>query len=690
MAKKRLAELGAYDPKTRSVPVVASTPNPTDGVGPDGEPVKECLLSWDLTTRFASNPIILFNHNSFALPIGIARDIEQTKDGLMMRIFFASEKANPLAEQVANCVEEGILRAVSVGFEPGPGTERFAEDGTKVIDRVDNVLLEVSVVPIGADDEAGTVDINPMAAKTRSDASPVDEALDALKKAIADLPKQEPIPEPDEHDETTKKRISDAARTLSKHRARLAAKRIEEAAKGNLESRSDAMEHRDVARLDADLSKFPDTQVGGKVIPARLTRIGVLKYLQPDGSYRRELRLPEEVFKGDSMKSLEHAPVIDIKHHRSMVSPETYKEAKLGHVSSVRREGNYLVGDVRVDDADALAAIASDERKDVSCGYTCRLDWTKGEYEGEPYDCIQRDVTYNHLALCPPNRGRAGTDVGLRLDANETFNGGVAMVDVDQQETSMPTNEKPVVKIRLDGKEVIEHSPEHFAILSGQLERATASATDLTTKLDAVTKRADAAEGERDGLKSEIEKVRADAKADADAKAEKAKEKEKAEKGFVRARRKLERATIRYFGGPDDEEDEDEEEDEKSKKSKGKEMKSDADEIDAMESRLDSMDDRELMIFCIKKVEPKFDGKDAEGNDRSLDYITARFDAAVESRKAQKTISGVVGGLDGFRRLDASENFDASDADRKTAETRKKRDEAMANAWKTVPANFSK
>ncbi len=134
--------LGKIDEATRSVPILASTPAPVDG---------EALVSWDLS-RFIKNPVILWGHDASALPIARAEDVQVTPEGLAMRVFFASERANPLAALVWESVCEGTVRAVSVGFEPGLATKR--PDGA--IERADNVLLEVSFVSIGKDEDAGT------------------------------------------------------------------------------------------------------------------------------------------------------------------------------------------------------------------------------------------------------------------------------------------------------------------------------------------------------------------------------------------------------------------------------------------------------------------------------------------------------------------------------------------------------
>ncbi len=696
------ATIEAFDEYTRSVPILASTPASPDGKQP-------AIAEWDLE-RFTKNPVALWGHDQkgVRLPIGYASNFEVGPFGLRMRVHFASERANPLAEQIWNCIREKVIRAVSVGYEIiGPHKAR---------------LLEVSFVPIGLDENAGTLDLTPDAAPTegRTDAEGMVEAekmLDALREFLKGMPRSDP-PEPDEtqlDDATLKRKISDAARVLSRHRSRLsklAAEAMKAAAAPPEEQRTDAADHFDVARLDAaDLSKFPDTQAGGKVIPARLSRIGVLKYLQPDGTYRRELRLPEEVFKADSLRTLEHAHVVDFVNHRSMVNTETFRRANLGVVANVRREGNYLVGDLRIDDADAIDAIANDERRDISCGYRCRLDWTPGEFEGEPYDCIQRDIKYNHAALCPPNRGRAGPDVALRLDEGESFNGGVAHVDVAHDTEGdapiMTTAQIAKHLIRLDGKDFEKGSDEHIAKIYDlhkvETDRLDSTIADVKTKLLAETQRADKAEGERDGLKSQVEQLRTDA-AEEKTKAEKlAEEKAKAEKGYVRARRKLERATLRYFGGPDDEEDEDEEkakkskkgfppgkdesEEEKAKKGKrgfppGKEGDEEEEKTDALDDdRLDSMSDRELMLFGIRKVDPKFNDQG-----KSDDYVRARFDSAIEHVKSNRSIHGVVNGVHRAR----TEDVTRSDADdeKAMAEARRKRDEAARDAWKTPPANL--
>lgn len=129
----------------RSIDVVAST----DAIDSYGETVEQ---SWDLA-RYAANPVVLYAHNSRELPIGTARDVKVEGGVLVASIDFVSAEANPKAEQVWRLVQEGALRAVSVGFRPRTVRGEI-RDGRSVTVLADNELHEISVVPIPANPEA--------------------------------------------------------------------------------------------------------------------------------------------------------------------------------------------------------------------------------------------------------------------------------------------------------------------------------------------------------------------------------------------------------------------------------------------------------------------------------------------------------------------------------------------------------
>ena len=115
--------------------------------------------AWQLD-RFQRNSVVLFGHQSRALPIGkgTAR-IEGAR--LLIDVDFFTADENPLAEQALRIVDRGVMGA-SVGFEPLESEYNATrETGDEWLDliyppldftRVE--LLEVSVVTLPANPEA--------------------------------------------------------------------------------------------------------------------------------------------------------------------------------------------------------------------------------------------------------------------------------------------------------------------------------------------------------------------------------------------------------------------------------------------------------------------------------------------------------------------------------------------------------
>ncbi len=172
-------------------------------------------------------------------------------------------------------------------------------------------------------------------------------------------------------------------------------------------------------RIRLDVGRFRSkpqrTPQGFLKVPANLTRTGVLTYASADGSQIRELRHPDEVFKADSLESMRLAPMTD-RHPATLVSPSNVRSLQVGIVSDVRRDGSFVAGDLVIQSQDMINKVNSREVCEISAGYQCEIEETPGTFEGERFDRIQRDIVYNHVAGGPTNWGRAGNDVGIRLD----------------------------------------------------------------------------------------------------------------------------------------------------------------------------------------------------------------------------------------------------------------------------------
>ncbi len=99
---------------------------------------------WELD-NYLKNPVILFAHNYSELPIAKAVEVINAGSSLIIKIQFASEEANPKAQQIKKLVDEGILNTTSVGFIQ-------KERNGNIITRAE--LLEVSIVPVPANQDA--------------------------------------------------------------------------------------------------------------------------------------------------------------------------------------------------------------------------------------------------------------------------------------------------------------------------------------------------------------------------------------------------------------------------------------------------------------------------------------------------------------------------------------------------------
>jgi hypothetical protein len=179
-----------------------------------------------------------------------------------------------------------------------------------------------------------------------------------------------------------------------------------------------------VQRFDfaGEVTSTRRTPQGGLVARTNLTRTGVFEYKQPDGSIRRELRHPDEVFDKDSLDSLAYAPISD--DHPGRMTADNWRQNAIGHVAGRPRKGgktsdgdDLVEQDIHIQHAPAVEKAERGDLKEASCGYACELDPTPGTWKGQPYDSIQRKIRYNHVALGPKGWGRAGPEVQMHLDS---------------------------------------------------------------------------------------------------------------------------------------------------------------------------------------------------------------------------------------------------------------------------------
>jgi hypothetical protein len=320
-------------------------------------------------------------------------------------------------------------------------------------------------------------------------------------------------------------------------------------------------------RGDARMDDAVRTPEGFLRVPARITRTGVFVYRKYDGTERRELRLPDEVFNADALASFSLATLTH-EHPPEPITARNVDKYRVGTAGeNIRQDGEFVATTIVVQNADTVAAVERGLRE-LSCGYECELEEKAGTTpDGQRYDAIQRNIRGNHVALV--TKGRAGPDARLRMDANDAEqvpDGAATHHNNKQQEQSMR-------KIKIDG---VEYEVSESAAQA--MEKALAAAAEATK----------AAKAELDKANARADKAAEDTKAAQAALAE-APVKLRAQ---IEARAELETKARRVLGA---------------------------------EAKFDGKTDAEIRRAVVEKASP---GIKLEG--RSDAYVEARFDMATE------------------------------------------------------------
>lgn len=95
--------------------------------------------------------------------------------------------------------------------------------------------------------------------------------------------------------------------------------------------------------------------------------------------------------------------------HIPVDSDEPQKQSTIGTIgSNITFEDGRLFADLCVWDGYAIGLIEAEKMKELSAGYGYTADMTSGEFEGQYYDGVMRNIIGNHVALV--ERGRIGRD----------------------------------------------------------------------------------------------------------------------------------------------------------------------------------------------------------------------------------------------------------------------------------------
>ncbi len=246
-------------------------------------------------------------------------------------------------------------------------------------------------------------------------------------------------------------------------------------------------------RISPHMTESPEGYLICHDVP--IARTGPQEYLaremQIDGDPERVIavdRMPEDVFEAATLASFEGKPITD-GHPPENISPENYAAYTRGHVQNVRREGDYIVADLYINDASLANEVQNGIKREVSCGYTCNYEPVGSGYK-------QTHIRGNHVAVVP--KGRAGSTVAIQDNAvKETEKGtnsmnklvhgiltafGMAAKDAkpEEMDTLISTTANALDAVPAD-----EKAPEAEPAKDEMVERAP-KGDDLGSKLDRI------------------------------------------------------------------------------------------------------------------------------------------------------------------------------------------------------------
>lgn len=248
-----------------------------------------------------------------------------------------------------------------------------------------------------------------------------------------------------------------------------------------------------------------------------LTRAGIFQYRNADGSVRKELRLPEDVFHQDSLESYPLIPITD-EHPEEMLTAENTAKYQKGTIGYVRRDGDFLDSSLLFTDASLIKKIESGEKVELSCGYDCDLVVQPGIWKGQHYDLKQTNIRPNHVAVV--ERGRAGPQARIRLDAADAvmLEGDTVKVTVDGKDyevtqavvdqivslvetgSSVPEPKVDEPKMDAQDKQKYMNLQKEYDSLKGRMDALTSKDAEENRRMDSEKQRADIERGVRERI----------------------------------------------------------------------------------------------------------------------------------------------------------------------------------------------
>lgn len=416
---------------------------------------------------------------------------------------------------------------------------------------------------------------------------------------------------------------------------------------------------------------FLETPEGYVRVRGTFSRSGCQTYTNPDGSKRVEYRPPEEVSRPDSLLSMGGLPVT-LEHPPQLLTPDTVRQHTRGHSGTqVEFTDGFVHGTVTLTDREAIEAVKRRDAVELSVGYRCEYDPTPGTApDGTRYDGVQRNISGNHLAVT--RKARAGSDVCLHFDSADAGDPPIVAVSADllpslPEATPMPATAQPTDRADMKSSAKSKANAEE-EMDPGQMEGDNSMAGDDEQEKEdgyGMTQgkkaRGDSATPGR-SVPWEVYKATVDDLAAAEQRFDSLAEQLSELEALVAER-------VDSASEPDPDLIE----------------QLVAERVDVLEKanlimggqrkRHDGLSNREVQVLALEAAEVRIDGIE----DRSNEYIAARFDAAYEAAEqvpyqadAAQMLARQLQGITTAPRTDGADGIAAAAAEHQ---------QALANAW---------
>ena len=118
---------------------------------------------------------------------------------------------------------------------------------------------------------------------------------------------------------------------------------------------------KNVARYDRGMVRGDAkiTEEGYIRANAVVTRSGIFNYQNADGSIRKELRHPDDVWEAESIESMELIPITNGHPSEKLVKSDNSKRLAIGYTGeTIKKDGEYVLSKMVVTDQSGVDAIS--------------------------------------------------------------------------------------------------------------------------------------------------------------------------------------------------------------------------------------------------------------------------------------------------------------------------------------------